>query len=246
MCTLTRGERFKDARNIHNKNGKQTMDEVYAATHITGSMITDLEDDEKKRSVGYDKIVALSNHYGVSADYLLGLTDDPNIHPRATDELGLSVQAIDWLSSLANSPDKNRYSKCLNALFEMNDFQHLIHLLVEYFSAIEASTIAANILQDYTSGAPILYPSFKSYFSKLDAAANDPKYDDMVQLYLKAIASFEKGFRDDAFTTVLDDENSVIHVIDILELKIKRNFDSILRRIENLYTEHAPNNQTIL
>lgn len=94
MCTLSRGERFKDARLVHNRNGKQSMDEVYAATGVAASMIKDLEDDDKERSVGYDKIAILAKHYGVSADYLLCLTNDPNRSPCATDELGLSSEAI--------------------------------------------------------------------------------------------------------------------------------------------------------
>ena len=77
MCKLTIGERFKDARTVHNKNGSQSMDEVYNATGVFASMIKDLEDDDKNRSVGYDKIAALAKHYGVSADYLLGLSPNP-------------------------------------------------------------------------------------------------------------------------------------------------------------------------
>ena len=77
MCNLTRGERFKDARIVHNQHGSQSMDEVYATTGVSASMIKDLEDDQKERSVGYDKIAALAKHYGVSSDYLLGLSPYP-------------------------------------------------------------------------------------------------------------------------------------------------------------------------
>ena len=54
MHTLTRGGRFKYARTVLNQHGNQSMDEVYSATWISPSMIKDLEDDEKNRSVGYD------------------------------------------------------------------------------------------------------------------------------------------------------------------------------------------------
>ena len=66
---LTRGERFKDARIVHNQHGKQTMDEVAAATGISKSLIQALENDDKERSVGYDKVAALAAHYRVTADY---------------------------------------------------------------------------------------------------------------------------------------------------------------------------------
>lgn len=105
MCVLTRGERFKDARTVHNQHGSQSMDEVYSATGISPSMIKDLEDDEKNRSVGYDKIAILAQYYGVSSDFLLGLS------PYSTVEkdleyickyTGLSEKSVKYLKFLTD------------------------------------------------------------------------------------------------------------------------------------------------
>ena len=74
MARLTRGERFKDARIVHNRNGKQTMDEVATATSVSKSLIQSLEDDSINRSVGYDKVAKLATHYRVTTDFLLGLS----------------------------------------------------------------------------------------------------------------------------------------------------------------------------
>lgn len=227
MCTLSRGERFKDARLVHNKNGKQSMDDVYTATGVSASMIKDLEDDEKERSVGYDKIAILAKHYGVSTDYLLSLTNDPKRTPCATDELGLSAQSINWLSLLASSPDRSRYTKYLSALFEMKNFQEFVYLLFDYFSALKAQSIAGSILNDS--------PPDK-YFEHLEEATKDPQYDGMTQLYLEAFVGLEYAFFNQGAAMLLDEENGdVIHVLDILELKIKRNLDSLLRTMENCY-----------
>ena len=229
MSTLTRGERFKDARLVYNRNGKQSMDEVYTATGVSASMIKDLEDDEKERSVGYDKIAILAKHYGVSADYLLSLTNDPKRTPCATDELGLSAKSINWLLELANSPDRNRYTKYLSELFEMEVFQGLVHMLMHYFSALEAQSIAGSILHD----AP---PD--KYFDLIEEATKDPKYDGMTRLYLEAFVAFEHAFFNPGAAMLLyedNDDGDVIHVLDILELKIKRNLDSLLRTMEDCY-----------
>lgn len=103
MRDLTRGERFEDARRIHNQHGRQSMEEVYAQTGVSASMIKDLEDDDKIRSVGYDKVVILAKHYGVSTDYLLGLSS----HPKVTNDFdyvceytGLSKESIENLIRL--------------------------------------------------------------------------------------------------------------------------------------------------
>lgn len=70
---LTRGERFKDARIVHNKHGKQTMDLVVAATGISKGNLSEIEND-KAGSIGADTVALLADHYGVSADWLLGLS----------------------------------------------------------------------------------------------------------------------------------------------------------------------------
>ena len=100
LAPPSRGERFKDARTMYNKNGKQSMDDVYKDTGIAASMIKDLEDDDSNRSVGYDKIATLSKHYGVSSDYLLGLTPNPTTNKdldAVCKYTGLSAGAIDNL-----------------------------------------------------------------------------------------------------------------------------------------------------
>lgn len=92
----SRAERFLEARTVYNKNGKQSTGDVEKETGIRKSLISSLE-NEADRSVGYDKIVILANHYGVSTDWLFGLTNDPHREPCAADDLGLSAHAIDLI-----------------------------------------------------------------------------------------------------------------------------------------------------
>ena len=100
MAKLTRGERFKDARIVHNQHKKQTMDEVATATGVSKSLIQSLEDDSVNRSVGYDKVAKLAGHYRVTTDFLLGLSDDPFPMPSVVDDLGLSLKAVDAIEQL--------------------------------------------------------------------------------------------------------------------------------------------------
>lgn len=67
-------ERFKYARTVYNKNGKQTMSEVESATGIQKSMISSLEKDDT-RGASFRDIAKLAKHYGVSMDWLCGLTE---------------------------------------------------------------------------------------------------------------------------------------------------------------------------
>lgn len=153
MVRLTRGERFKDARLERNQHKKQTMDEVAAATGISKSLIQSLEDDDTKRSVGYDKVAKLAEHYGVTADFLLGLSDDPSPRKSAIDELGLSPEAVQWLNKLCSD---YKSSNAINDIFTSSAFHLVIENLCDYYNSIIAEIIYDNIFlkhfPDYNDG----------------------------------------------------------------------------------------------
>lgn len=185
-------------------------------------------------SPDWETLVKVADYFDVSADYLLGRTKDPDRNPSASDELGLSVAAVQWLKQLANSFDNGRYTQHFSVLLEMSSFQTLIFSLIEYFSALKASSVTANILK--TLSAPTgLYSSDKTYQEKLIAETQNPQYDDMERQFLRAILAFDNAYMNFDMSCVLDDENNGIHILDILELKIKRNLDSLIRDIEDEY-----------
>lgn len=145
MARLTRGERFKDARLDHNRNGKQTMDEVATATGVSKSLIQSLEDDSISRSVGYDKVAKLAAHYRVTTDFLLGLSDDPFPMPSVVDDLGLSLKAVDAIEQLEMFDTPNGQLQfgnasshaldILNCLLESPDFHEVMGNLLMCFDS---------------------------------------------------------------------------------------------------------------
>ena len=145
MARLTRGERFKDARIVHNRNGKQTMDEVATATGVSKSLIQSLEDDSINRSVGYDKVAKLAAHYRVTTDFLLGLSDDPFPMPSIVDDLGLSLKAVDAIEQLEMFDTPNGQLQfgnassyaldILNCLLESPDFHEVMGNLLMCFDS---------------------------------------------------------------------------------------------------------------
>lgn len=103
---LTMGERFKDARIEYNIHGKQSMDAVHDETGVTKSLIQALESD-KGRDVRYPNIQKLAVHYGVSIDWLLGLSPNPSLDPKLNEACkytGLSEEAIQNIKRETASP----------------------------------------------------------------------------------------------------------------------------------------------
>lgn len=145
MPMLTRGERFKDARIVHNQHGKQTMDEVAAATGVSKSLIQSLEDDSVKRSVGYDKVARLAKHYNVPADFLLELSDDPHKNTSAVDELGLAPAIVNWFKMLKdNSSNEQDYIGAINMIMASKNFQSMLFDLYKFTQVSIADKIFFN------------------------------------------------------------------------------------------------------
>ena len=91
---LTNGERLKDLRNSHTL----TLKELAEQTGLSASALGSYETDDDKEISPYS-ITTLAKFYGVSTDYLLGLTETKN-HPNTElHELGLSDEMIELLKS---------------------------------------------------------------------------------------------------------------------------------------------------
>ena len=152
MHKLTRGERFKDARLDLNKNGKQSMKTVADATGIAASLLKDLEDDDNNRSVGYDKIAVLAKHYGVSSDWLLGITDDSSPRSSAVDDLGLSTKAVQQIIRIGiSNPDA---LSALNGILEDSFLLKTLVQITQIANAVAAEKAHLEKLQEAGKKVP--------------------------------------------------------------------------------------------
>lgn len=118
-------ERLKQLR------GNLTQTEAAEKIGITAQTLGRYENDQRKPDS--EVIVMLCKHYGVSADYLLGLSDvktvDADIHA-ACKVTGLSEGAVERLKRVSVF---DRYS--VDAVLESDNFYHAIDSLVKYAEA---------------------------------------------------------------------------------------------------------------
>ena len=128
--------RFKLARTVYNQHGKQSVKTVSEATNpsISKSLIDDLESNVgKKRAVSYLTVKQLAQYYGVTSDYLLGLSDIPCIDTSlqgANKVTGLSIDAIiqlDRISTIAGGRE------AVDALISNPCFYQVASYLSTYF-----------------------------------------------------------------------------------------------------------------
>ncbi len=129
---VSTAKRFRDARLKYNQNGSQTVEQVSGATGITKSNLGDLESSVcKPRNTGYLTVAKLAKHYGVSCDYLVGLTKYPGRDRDARslcDGLGLSTGASAKLIALTHYENRMR---ALSVLLEDESFISILDALAD-------------------------------------------------------------------------------------------------------------------
>ena len=84
-CKLTLGEKLKDLRTA----AGLSLIELEEATGISKSALGSYESDDTKKEITIVPLTTLAKYYGVSTDYLLGVTDNKEHHLFPVDELGL-------------------------------------------------------------------------------------------------------------------------------------------------------------
>lgn len=92
-CKLTLQEKSKDLRT---EQGLSLL-ELSEKTGISKSALGSYESDDTKNAITMNAIVTLAEFYGVTSDYLLGITENRECHPFPVDELGLDDDTIDLL-----------------------------------------------------------------------------------------------------------------------------------------------------
>lgn len=111
---LTRGERITDLRRERNLTVEQLADIV----GVSKGTISNLEND-KSSNVKVDFIVQLANYFGVTTDYLLGLSEHMTEETaKLGKETGLSDDNIKWLISF-NEDSSERLHNAKNKFFDI-------------------------------------------------------------------------------------------------------------------------------
>lgn len=118
------------------------MDELSAETGIPKQTLSNYEQDGYL--VPHTIVLQLADYYGVSTDFLLGITDNPATAVTQVSELHLSDKAIETIRN------KDTNSRLLSEIIESDAFrQFLIDAEVYVDGYVEQSIDGYNSLMDY-------------------------------------------------------------------------------------------------
>ena len=138
------GERITVLREARGLSQRDLSDELAKlGLVVRRETITHWENGTRDLKTEY--LTKLSEFFGVSADWLLGLTDAPERTPAAVDELGLSPDAVSYLRGLTVlrrdsnvSEAEKRYFpiSVLSAMLESRDFESVLSWCAEYIRLV--------------------------------------------------------------------------------------------------------------
>ena len=145
-------ERLKDIRNgQYNVNGKESMSQVQTACNVNDSKISGLENGTHAKLL--EDFATLVKHYGVSADYVLKLSDCPSINKdvqTTSMTTGLSQHSLDNILYL-----KEYLPEMLDILDRLLSSKNLIYILTDLYTTTriisEAKRVSEDDNQDYAS-----------------------------------------------------------------------------------------------
>jgi len=128
----TAGNRITDLR----ESAGLTIEELAVKVNVNATTLGRIENGQTKK-VSNDVLIALAREFGVSTDFLLGLTNIPDRKNYDISELGLSAQAARNLYTRKVNPD------VVNLLLEHPRFVALTAMISQYLDDSLAAGFAA-------------------------------------------------------------------------------------------------------
>lgn len=207
-------ERFYNARTRYNQHGMQSTVAVEDGCGVRHSLIEDAENRQMNppRAIDYLTVKKLADYYGVCADYLLGLDDNPvkETSIRAIQEyIGLSDNAIRKLRKIQDEPGKSSRIAVLNSVLENDKLGGVLSQLSAAKAEIEESHVI-----DYSWTATRTYDEWGRPNRTVDAAgyvqmlASDAEKQ-MTDI-VRAIIDEAIGYQLEIDGSIPFDENAVV------------------------------------
>lgn len=137
----------------------------------------------------------IAESLNVSADYLLGLSNDPERTKATADDLGLSPLALKNLKHIASasSTTNREYADVVSKLIESKRFSDLVYALFMASHVGIAEYIYNEIMHSVSSRHSGAFLDISHVHDKVLAAAESGQYNSVISSYLRQMVRFDKG-----------------------------------------------------
>ncbi len=168
------------------KGRKEDYRTIAKALDISTGALSNYANDVQQANL--TTVARIADYFHVSADWLLGRTNDPSMNPCATDELGLTTKAISVIQQMRRDNQVCWYLDALNAILAQDDFLQLFYYLILFATSGDKAT-DANVLKTSLKYKDIyqmkLNDTMKDIASHLATLfENRPDNRDMYNVYL--------------------------------------------------------------
>lgn len=168
-----------------------------------------------------EQLPKIATALGTSTDYLLGITDDPDIHRSAVDDLGLTPIVINKIKNLAqiSTTDCDRLMH-INHVLENENVWVLLLFIHEYITATKVENIYDSLLKQHGRNEESLYNAL------MEIAYQNEETD--IDLYDFLIAKAQSHIDGPLIRLGLDDQS----LSELIFLRINRQLHKTLSEIE--------------
>lgn len=168
-----------------------------------------------------EQLPKIATALGTSTDYLLGITDDPDIHRSAVDDLGLTPIVINKIKNLAqiSTTDCDRLMH-INHVLESENVWVLLLFIHEYITATKVEKIYDSLLKQHGRNEESLYNAL------MEIAYQHKETD--IDLYDFLIAKAQSHIDGPLIRLGLDDQS----LSELIFLRINRQLHKTLAEIE--------------
>lgn len=212
------------------------------------------------RTPKVDQLAPIAQALNVTTDYLLGLTNDPNVQTSAVDELGVSSQAVAWIKSLGTDEhDADENIKIFDFLLTNNHFQLFFSELCSLYYASRATklyrsfgNIIGNTIGEYIQKTQLDFADqckladnlSEQYHAAFDDMIMNTDIPNELRDYLAAINKLVQMYNANTYgnAALTDIMNSSAFLVsgfdsdamtDIVELHVQKLFSKLIEEIKS-------------
>ena len=197
-----------------------TIKELSEKTGLEYSTLSRIKND-KNQKVAHEVVLKLARFFNVSADFLLGLTNIPDMKNYTAEELGLSTDAV---KNLYTGVVDNRVA---DLLLSSPEFATLTAMLADYFDENQASVIAVQN-QIYQSTADLMLRMLAQMETQFSKTIKAIKKD------LPSHWEEKKKLTKEIFDQMIRDLTKGGEAAEILAVTKGEIIDSIVSRLDGL------------